>query len=412
MCLEECSTPLMAFSQMTPYVRPRRISQNLNHLGKPLNPVRVWEVFYRRRLIVSTLTPQWLQAHGNRRVPSPVLLVATNRLGDLLAVVRSPLDLPEAEGGAVSVARGPPVVLISLNDNYCLNVHTAPNSVKEPNVGFVPSQDFVLSVQNVNFVSSNPRPPQKKGVSPPVNLTNVSIKGVNFVYSLSYSVPIPPAPVRTSAVSTAKIPTMWPPSYHKQGSNLSKGHILYLGYLRRKSRQVHKVSHLERPVFSSLVVTPVPFAPTADMFFKEASLLGNASFLLKHIGVSSVSQSTSVTNVRDAPAVLTSPPVGGRLQLFWQTWASMGASPWVVSILKNGYTVPFQTKPPLAREPLILSGYATSVRQNLLQESFRSLLAKQAIEQVHNPFSLWFTTASFWFQNQTTNGGPFWISVH
>ena len=71
------------------------------------------------------------------------------------------------------MARSPPVVLISLNDNYSLHVHTAPNSVKEPNMGFVRSQDFVISVQNVNFVSSNLRPPQKKGVSPPVNLTNV-----------------------------------------------------------------------------------------------------------------------------------------------------------------------------------------------------------------------------------------------
>ena len=172
----------MAFSHMTPYVRQRGISHNLNHLGEPLNPVRVGGVFYRRRLIVSTLTPQWLQAHGNRRVPSPVLLVVTNRLGDLLAVVRSPLNLPEAEGGVAFVARSPPVVLISLNDNYCLNVHTAPNSVKKPNVGFVPRQDFVLSVQNVNFVSINTRPLQKKGVSPPVNLKNVSIKDVNFIH--------------------------------------------------------------------------------------------------------------------------------------------------------------------------------------------------------------------------------------
>ena len=106
-----------------------------------------------------------------------------------------------------------------------------------------------------------------------------------------------------SAASTAKVPTMWPPSYHKQGSNRSKGHILHLDPLRRKSRRGHKVSPLERPASSSLVVTPVPFALTGDMFFKEASLLGNASFLLKH--VSSVSQSASVANVRDAPAVVT-----------------------------------------------------------------------------------------------------------
>ena len=208
---------------------------------------------------------------------------------------------------------------------------------------------------------------------------------------------VPPTPVRTSAVSTAKVPTMWPPSYHKQGSSLSKDQFLQLGPLRHKSRQVHKVSPLERPASSSLVVTlVVPFAPTGAMFFKEVSLLGNGSFLQKHVGgVSSVSQSDSVANVRDVPAVVTSPPVRGRLQVFWQARASMGPSPLVVSISKNGYTLHFQTKPPLTREPLIQSGYATSVRQNLLQESVQTFLAKQAIEIVHNPSSLGFYNRLF-----------------
>ena len=112
------------------------------------------------------------------------------------------------------------------------------------------------------------------------------------------------------------------------------------------------------------------------MFFKEASLLGNAPFLPKHVGVSSVSQSTSVTNVRDVLAVVAS-PVGVRLQVFLQ--ASMGASPQV-----NCYTLPFQTKTPLIWEPLIQSEYTTPVRKDLLQESVQFSLAKQAIEQVHN----------------------------
>ena len=155
-------------------------------------------------------------------------------------------------------------------------------------------------------------------------------------------------------------------------------------------------SQSSRKAASSSLVTPVPFAPTGDMFFKEVSLLGNTSFLPKHVGgVSSVSQSASVANVRDAPAVVTSPPVGGRLQVFWQTWASMGASSRVVSILKNGYTLPFQTKPMLTREPLIRSCYTTFVRQNLLQESVRSVLAKQAIERVHNSSSLGFYNRLF-----------------
>ena len=130
--------------------------------------------------------------------------------------------------------------------------------------------------------------------------------------------------------------------------------------------------------------------------FQGRSVLGNASFLPKHVGgVSSVSQSASVASVRDAPAVVTSPPVGGRLQVFWQTWASMGASPRVVSILKNGYTLPFRTKPTLTREPLSRSRYTTFVRQNLLQESVWSVLAKQAIERVHKSSSLGFYNRLF-----------------
>ena len=108
-------------------------------------------------------THQWHQALGNRRVPSPMLLLVTNRHGDLLAIVQIHLDHQEAEGGVASAAQSPPVVLISLNDNYCLSVHTAPNSVKELSLGVVPNQDFVPTAQNINFVSNNLRPPQKKG---------------------------------------------------------------------------------------------------------------------------------------------------------------------------------------------------------------------------------------------------------
>ena len=136
-----------------------------------------------------------------------MLLVVTSQHGDLLAVVWSLTDLQKTEEGVASVVRSPPpVVLISLNDNYCLNAHTDPNSVKEPNVGFVSNQDIVVSVQNVNFFSNNQRSPQNKGVSPSVNLTNVSIKDVNFVHSLSYSVSVPSAPVRSS--STKVVPKL------------------------------------------------------------------------------------------------------------------------------------------------------------------------------------------------------------
>ena len=94
-------------------------------------------------------------------------------------------------------------------------------------------------------------------------------KRCKIVHSLSYSVSVPPASVGTSAVLTTTSSNNVAPSYHKQGSNLSKGQILHLGPLRRNSRQVHKVSPLERPALSSLVVTPVPFALHETCFSRE-----------------------------------------------------------------------------------------------------------------------------------------------
>ena len=158
-----------------------------------------------------------------------MFLVVTNRLGDLLAIVRSSLDLQEAEGGAASVTRSPPVVLISLNDNYCLNFHTALNSVKEPNVGFVPARTFCSKCK---FCFKQPEASAKERSKSSCKPDKCFNKRCKLCSSFSYSVSVPPAPVRMSAVSTAKVPTMWPPSYHKQGSNLLKGHILYLGPLR------------------------------------------------------------------------------------------------------------------------------------------------------------------------------------
>ena len=130
------------------------------------------------------------------------------------------------------------------------------------------------------------------------------------------------------------------------------------------------------------------------MFFKEALLLGNTPFLLKHVGgVSSISPSASVTNVGNVPAAITSPPVEGRLQVFWQTWASVGnKSPGGVHFKER---VVFQTKPPVTREPLIRSECTPPVRQELLQESVQSAVAKQATKRVPNPSSLGFYNCLF-----------------
>ena len=95
-----------------------------------------------------------------------------------------------------------------------------------------------------------------------------------------------------------------------------------------------------------------------------------------------VSHCLCAHNVKDVHHVVESPPVGGRLQLFWQVWLSQGSNPRVVSILKEGYSLPFKVRPPLSRSPVIISHYADPVKNKRLKESLQALIQKQAVEKV------------------------------
>ena len=90
----------------------------------------------------------------------------------------------------------------------------------------------------------------------------------------------------------------------------------------------------------------------------------------------------SAPNVPNVPNVASVQPVGGRLQSFWEIWAHKGANPKVVSILKEGYVLPFKVRPPLVRDPLIVSGYANPIRDSHLQEAVQALIEKKAVERV------------------------------
>ena len=90
------------------------------------------------------------------------------------------------------------------------------------------------------------------------------------------------------------------------------------------------------------------------------------------------------------PSCCQDPPVGGRLQTFWEVWLSLGSNPRVVSILKEGYSLPFKVRPPLTRPPLIVSGYANPVKNKHLKESLQALIQKQVVEKVIVPSSLAF----------------------
>ena len=51
---------------------------------------------------------------------------------------------------------------------------------------------------------------------------------------------------------------------------------------------------------------------------------------------------------------------------------------WTISVIKNGYKIVFQRKPPLSNTPLIRLGNQTT--NQLLQEQLQTLLEKGAIE--------------------------------
>ena len=109
----------------------------------------------------------------------------------------------------------------------------------------------------------------------------------------------------------------------------------------------------------------------------------------------SVDLSPSAPPVTNVLSFVDGLPVGARLQKFWQVWAQEGSSPRVVSILKEGYNLPFGLKPPLTRVPLIRSGYANPLRNSYLQEALHSLLQKQAVEKVRVQSSLGFYNRLF-----------------
>ena len=109
----------------------------------------------------------------------------------------------------------------------------------------------------------------------------------------------------------------------------------------------------------------------------------------------SVNQCLFAPNVTNAPCVAKDPPVGGRLQLFWQVWLSLGSNPRVVSILREGYQLPFKERPPLARFPVIISGSSNPSRNKSLNEALHSLGQKHTIEKVSVQSSLGFYNRLF-----------------
>ena len=86
---------------------------------------------------------------------------------------------------------------------------------------------------------------------------------------------------------------------------------------------------------------------------------------------------------------------GQTSKLFWQTWLNLWAGPKVVQILKEGYTLPFRTRPNLTRSPTVISCYVNPHRNSYLLEALHQFMSKNAVELVQNKKSLGFFNRLF-----------------
>ena len=111
--------------------------------------------------------------------------------------------------------------------------------------------------------------------------------------------------------------------------------------------------------------------------------------------MSCVSQCLSAPSVPNVPHVATQISVGGRLQSFWQVWQRLSSNRRVVSVLRDGYNLPFRERPQLSRFPLIVSKYASPTKNKALLEALASLIQKQAVEKVVVKSSLAFYNSLF-----------------
>ena len=86
---------------------------------------------------------------------------------------------------------------------------------------------------------------------------------------------------------------------------------------------------------------PLPEVSLRPEVRPEGRLEASPSLLLPNEGVPPSSEQTP--RLLPQSQVLFDPtgPVGGRLSSYWQEWERMGASQWVVSVLRWGYSLEF-----------------------------------------------------------------------
>ena len=158
------------------------------------------------------------------------------------------------------------------------------------------------------------------------------------------------------------------------------------------------VTSKSETVFSHVdsFVASVPFASGSPQKKGVNPVYCQSISEINHVkDVSCVDHLSFVKIVTNVPTVVTNLPVGARLQQFWEKWETLGSSPKVIRILREGYTLPFRFRPNLTRSPMVISKYVNPQRQSLLLEALAQLTNKNAVEPVTNQTSLGFYNRLF-----------------
>ena len=90
-------------------------------------------------------------------------------------------------------------------------------------------------------------------------------------------------------------------------------------------------------------------------------------------------------NVTNVPIIAPDLSVGARLHQFLEKWAALAVSPKVLTVLKEGYTLPFWFRPNLTRSRPIKSCYVNPHRNHNLFEALNHLKNKNVVGPVTTP---------------------------
>ena len=77
-------------------------------------------------------------------------------------------------------------------------------------------------------------------------------------------------------------------------------------------------------------------------------------------------------------------PVGDRMQVAYPNWQAIGASDYIVSVLKHGYSLEFKSQPPLVTNPEPFYLNLSQEQNQILDEEMQKFLDGHVIEEVHD----------------------------